>query len=89
MKASRATEYSFQVRALRFAGCGFQRTDRRCALQLARALVFLEAKGIMHRDIKPENVLVDTASHVLKLADFGSAKEVVPGENSTTYICTR
>ena len=89
MKASRATEYSFQVRALRFAGYGFQRTDRRCALQLARALVFLEAKGIMHRDIKPENVLVDTASHVLKLADFGSAKEVVPGENSTTYICTR
>ena len=45
MKASRATEYSFQVRALRFAGYGFQRTDRRCAFAAGTSPRLLGGKG--------------------------------------------
>jgi glycogen synthase kinase 3 beta len=59
------------------------------ARQLARALLHLEAKGVMHRDLKPENILIDPHNHALKLADFGSAKTITPGCSSTTYICTR
>lgn len=57
--------------------------------QLARALSFIHAQNILHRDMKPENVLVDPATKVLKLADFGSAKQVQPGMKNTTYICSR
>ena len=51
--------------------------------------MYLEAKGVMHRDLKPENILIDPQTHALKLADFGSAKILNPGQASTTYICTR
>lgn len=44
------------------------------AYQLMRAIAYIHALGICHRDIKPQNVLVDPASHILKLCDFGSAK---------------
>ena len=42
--------------------------------QMARALANIHAEGVCHRDIKPQNLLVDTATHQLKLCDFGSAK---------------
>jgi glycogen synthase kinase 3 beta len=34
--------------------------------------------GICHRDLKPENIL-KTASGVVKICDFGSAKVLTPG----------
>ena len=34
-------------------------------------------------------MLVDPASHVLKLCDFGSAKQLIPGEPNVSYICSR
>ena len=34
-----------------------------------------------------QNLLVNTASHVLKLCDFGSAKQLVRGEPNISYIC--
>jgi serine/threonine-protein kinase len=41
-------------------------------IELARALEFAHAHGVVHRDLKPGNVLLDAAGHV-KLADFAVA----------------
>ncbi|XP_055388670.1 LOW QUALITY PROTEIN: glycogen synthase kinase-3-like [Condylostylus longicornis] len=59
------------------------------AYQMCRSLGYLHSLGICHRDIKPQNLLVDSRTHVLKLCDFGSAKRLVPGEQSVSYICSR
>uniref|UniRef100_A0A914ZEZ1 Protein kinase domain-containing protein n=1 Tax=Parascaris univalens TaxID=6257 RepID=A0A914ZEZ1_PARUN len=44
--------------------------------------------GICHRDVKPQNLLVDPETAVLKLCDFGSAKQLIIGEKNTSYICS-
>ena len=59
------------------------------AYQLLRALAHIHGMGIAHRDVKPPNILVDPNSGVLKLADFGSAKKLVPGQANTSYITSR
>ncbi|KAF6214436.1 hypothetical protein GE061_009179 [Apolygus lucorum] len=38
--------------------------------QLASALIYCHAKGVIHRDIKPENIMLDSNGRV-KIADFG------------------
>ncbi|TMS32882.1 hypothetical protein L596_000676 [Steinernema carpocapsae] len=45
--------------------------------------------GICHRDLKPSNLIVDDARGLLKLADFGSAKILKPGEANPAYQVTR
>eukprot|EP01113_Clastostelium_recurvatum_P008787 TRINITY_DN1417_c0_g1_i2.p1 TRINITY_DN1417_c0_g1~~TRINITY_DN1417_c0_g1_i2.p1 ORF type:complete len:497 (+),score=124.66 TRINITY_DN1417_c0_g1_i2:1800-3290(+) len=57
--------------------------------QLCRSLAYIHMLGICHRDIKPQNLLLDTASGVLKLCDFGSAKLLIKGETNVSYICSR
>ncbi len=57
--------------------------------QLFRSLAYIHSLGICHRDIKPQNLLLDPATGVLKLCDFGSAKHLVRGEPNVSYICSR
>ncbi|KAJ2158089.1 glycogen synthase kinase 3 [Coemansia sp. RSA 552] len=57
--------------------------------QLFRSLNYIHSMGICHRDIKPQNLLVNSATGVLKLCDFGSAKTLIAGEPNVSYICSR
>jgi len=44
--------------------------------QLVSAVAYLHSLGIVHHDIKMENVVVDYRPNMVKLTDFGSAKEI-------------
>lgn len=57
--------------------------------QLFRSLAYIHSLGICHRDIKPQNLLLDPETAVLKLCDFGSAKQLLQGEPNVSYICSR
>lgn len=57
--------------------------------QLFQSLAYIHSQGVCHRDIKPQNMLVDPETAILKLCDFGSAKQLVKGEPNVSYICSR
>lgn len=59
--------------------------------QLVRAIEYCHRQDIVHRDIKPENLLVNTSDYVLKLCDFGFARQLPskPGSPLTDYVATR
>ena len=63
--------------------------DGSITFQLSRALAYMHCHGILHRDLKPDNCLVCPDSLLLKLADFGSAKQIQPNKKNITYICSR
>lgn len=57
--------------------------------QLFRCLAYLHSLRICHRDIKPQNLLLNPETNIIKLCDFGSAKELLKGESNVAYICSR
>lgn len=56
--------------------------------QTASALAYVHKIGYFHRDMKPENLLINN-KNVLKLADFGLAREIRSSPPFTDYISTR
>ncbi|KAJ6570977.1 protein kinase [Mycena vulgaris] len=66
--------------------------------QIAAALAHIHSAGYFHRDLKPENVLVTTTGlcdyvstvvAILKLSDFGLAREIRSGAPYTEYVAVR
>ena len=51
-------------------------------IQIVNAVYFLHQNNIIHRDIKPENILLGD-NNLLKLCDFGWAKELTVNNRST------
>ncbi|KAG1937649.1 serine/threonine-protein kinase pim-3-like [Pimephales promelas] len=52
-------------------GCVDESLAKKVLVQLITALKHCESRGVLHRDVKPENLLISTASHDIKLLDFG------------------
>jgi WD40 repeat protein/serine/threonine protein kinase/Flp pilus assembly protein TadD len=64
------------------SGRHYWQSVARIGLQVAEALAYAHAQGVLHRDIKPSNLLVDTHGTVW-VTDFGLAKGVADEENLT------
>lgn len=60
---------------------------RNWCFQVFQALAYMHQRGYFHRDLKPENLLV--SKDVIKIADFGLAREVSSGPPYTEYVSTR
>src|SRR5712691_8499004 len=49
-------------------------TAARLLRELADALAYAHARGVVHRDVKPDNILLDAAGGRALLSDFGIAR---------------
>jgi serine/threonine protein kinase len=61
---------------------------KRVIFQLIKGVEATHKKGFIHRDIKPENVLINK-DFVVKLSDFGIAREIRARHPCTEYVSTR
>jgi len=59
--------------------------------QVLQGLSFMHKLGFFHRDLKPENILATTSSAdvIVKIADFGLAREIRSAPPFTDYVSTR
>ncbi|XP_053738786.1 serine/threonine-protein kinase MAK-like isoform X2 [Synchiropus splendidus] len=61
---------------------------RNILFQVLTGLAFVHKHGYFHRDLKPENLLC-TGPELVKLADFGLAREIRSQPPYTDYVSTR
>jgi predicted Ser/Thr protein kinase len=54
----------------------------RIAREVAQALDYAHAAGIVHRDVKPDNIMLEPSGRV-RITDFGLAREMKPSETAT------
>ncbi|KAG8196681.1 hypothetical protein JTE90_006589 [Oedothorax gibbosus] len=67
----------------------FQESEIKIILfQILQGLSFMHKHGYFHRDLKPENVLC-MGSDLIKIADFGLAREIRSRPPYTDYVSTR
>ena len=64
-----------------------EREIRSIICQTLLGLQYIHKNGFFHRDLKPENLL--TKGDVVKVADFGLAKEIRSRPPFTDYVSTR
>lgn len=62
-------------------------TIRNIVFQILQGLTYMHRQNYFHRDMKPENILVNQS--IVKIADFGLAKEVRSRIPFTEYVATR
>ena len=55
---------------------------RRVLREVADALAYAHARGVIHRDIKPDNILLDKESGRAMVTDFGIARAIQEGADS-------
>ncbi len=60
---------------------------RNIMYQIFQGVAYMHKSGFFHRDIKPENMLVK--GDVIKVADFGLAREIRSRPPYTDYVSTR
>ncbi|CAK7335728.1 unnamed protein product [Dovyalis caffra] len=60
---------------------------RNLCRQLFQGLAYMRKKRIFFRDLKPENLLV--TDDIVKIADFGLAREIYLMPPYTQYVSTR
>lgn len=65
-----------------------QRLAIKFALDIAEAMEFLHSRGIIHRDLKPDNLLLTNDQKMVKLVDFGLAREETLTEMMTAETGT-
>ena len=56
--------------------------------QVLQGLAFMHKHGYFHRDMKPENLLC-MGPELVKIADFGLAREIRSRPPYTDYVSTR
>ncbi|KAK9138452.1 hypothetical protein Sjap_009046 [Stephania japonica] len=60
---------------------------RSLMFQVLQGLAYMHRNGYFHRDLKPENLLVTNG--IVKIADFGLAREITSKPPFTDYVSTR